>query len=273
MEKVRGHQPRSARRKGTRTEREIQEFLDSRGIPNLRVAGSGSRREAFCDLVTWMPPRAVPGDGKVSEHHQTVFLEVKYRAEGGRIYVPDDLVRTAEKVGAAWIIAVRMKGSHDFWVYDHQTWLADNRPGSFLIERAACGRFKTLSGYFDAGQVSQPAGPPEEEIKVPEEDKEPVARSQAEPRNHTNEYGIHHATSERILLKQAIARAGLIDPEQTIRILREAHRALREEMARRGEEIARLAGRLMRQDLRTTLMERDIRDAVKVIERESKLPV
>jgi len=270
MEKVRGHQPR---RKGTRVERELQEFLDSRNLPNLRVAGSGSRQEAFCDVVAWRRPPPGAGSGEATIPLQTVFVEVKYRAEGGRIYVPDDLVEKAERVGAAWIIAVRMKGSHGFWVYDHQTWLADNRPGSFLIERSQCGRFKTLSAFFDAGQVSQPAGPPEEEIKVPEEDKEPVGRSQAEPRNHTNEYGIHHATSERILLKQAIARAGLIDPEQTIRILREAHRALREEMTTRGEQIARIAGRLMRQDLRTTLMERDIRDAVKVIERESKLPV
>jgi len=237
------------------------------------VAGSGSRREAFCDVVFWRRPPPRAGSGEATIPLQTVFAEVKYRAKGGRIYIRDNLVKTAEKVGAAWIIAVRMR-SRDFQIYDGEAWLADNRPGSFLIERSQCARFKTLNAFFDAGQVSQQdSAPPEEEIKVFEEDKEPVARSQADPRNHTNEYGIHHATSERILLKQAIARAGLIDPEQTIRILREAHRALREEMARRGEEIARLAGRLMRQDLRTTLMERDIRNAVKVIERERKLPV
>ena len=256
MEKVRRHQPRSARRKGTRTEREIQEFLDSRGIANVRTAGSGSRREAFCDLVTWMPPRAVPGDGKVSEHHQTVFLEVKYRAEGGRIYVPDDLVEKAERVGAAWIIAVRMKGSHGFWVYDHQTWLADNRPGSFLIERAACGRFKTLSGYFDAGQVSQPAGPPEEEIKVPEEEKEPVesqsmhtlTRRGEETKDDPREYEYGTRTRSRKILEEAIAKTGLIDT----RILKEAQTALTEETTRQANEIAQTAGRLMRQDLRRT---------------------
>jgi len=204
-----------------------------------------------------MPPRAVPGDGKVSEHHQTVFLEVKYRAEGGRIYVPDDLVRTAEKVGAAWIIAVRMKGSHDFWVYDHQTWQADGRPPSFFIERSQCGRFKTLSAFFDAGQVSQPAGPPEEEIKVPEEEKEPVesqsmhtlTRRGEETKDDPREYEYGTRTRSRKILEEAIAKTGLIDT----RILKEAQTALTEETTRQANEIAQTAGRLMRQDLRRTI--------------------
>jgi len=71
------------------------------------------------------------------------------------------------------------------------------------------------------------------------------------------------------LAKEAIAKAGLLR-EGKIRIHKKAHIALLEEMTRRGTEIAKTAGRLMRQDLRTTLMKRDIENAIRIIERDRK---
>jgi len=270
MKKAR-HQPK---RKGTRAERQLQEFMDSYNIPNLRTAGSGSRRTAFCDVVTWRRPPPGAGSGEAKTPLQTVLAEVKYRSSlTPRIYIRDDLVETAEKVGASWIIAVRMKGC-GFYIYDREMWLVDGRPSSFLVERSR--GFKTLSGYFDTGQASQPAAPPEEEIKVPKEQKEPVGsqsmhtltRRGEETKDDPREYEYGTRTRSRRILEEAIAKTGLIDT----RILKEAQTALTEETTRQANEIARTAGRLMRQDLRRTILERDIRNAVKIIERK-RLPV
>ena len=86
--------------------------------------------------------------------------------------------------------------------------------------------------------------------------------------NYKNQYGMLHVHSERII-KQAIADAGLLseDPDQKIIILKEAHVALTEEMTKLGEELSRIAGRLMRQHLRKIVSEKDIKNALKVYKR------
>jgi len=87
--------------------------------------------------------------------------------------------------------------------------------------------------------------------------------------NYKNQYGMLHVHSERII-KQAIADAGLLseDPDQKIIILKEAHIALTEEMTKLGEELSRIAGRLMRQHLRKIVSEKDIKNALKVYKRK-----
>jgi len=90
---------------------------------------------------------------------------------------------------------------------------------------------------------------------------------------YKNEYGIYHTWSEKII-KRAITKAGLLteNPDQKIIILKEAHIALTEEMTRLGEELSRIAGRLMRQELRVVVTERDIKNARRLRERKKSNP-
>lgn len=114
----------SPRRKGTQVEREFQQILDDHNIVNLRVAGSGSRSNAFCDVVCWSP-------GGV------LFVEVKYRRDGSvPIKFPYDLNDAVRCVNnticrreatdllspARWVIAIRRHGSRDFGFYDEAMW-------------------------------------------------------------------------------------------------------------------------------------------------------
>ena len=89
--------PRSA--KGSRRERELLEFLTHEGYVVHRVAGSGVKEEAICDLVAVR-------DGLVQ------FIECKSRI---KVYYPKqhtnqlkELINAARSCGAKPILAVKL---------------------------------------------------------------------------------------------------------------------------------------------------------------------
>ena len=73
----------------------------------------------------------------------------------------------------------------------------------------------------------------------------------------TDRGGLYYVWGERII-KDAIIRDGLIDPESSIIIFKEAHAELMEILEKAAIEISRNAGKLMRERLGKMVTRRDI---------------
>jgi len=74
---------------------------------------------------------------------------------------------------------------------------------------------------------------------------------------YKTEGGLHYTWGERII-KEAIIKKGLIDPDSRIIILKEAHAELMETLERAAREISKRAGKIARERLCGTITEKDI---------------
>lgn len=131
-----------AKAKGTRAERLLQEQLEERGYVTVRVAGSGSRDTAFCDLVTWHP------------RYSAVFIEVKSRALGSSVSIPNNMIVTSEIVSdyasdaVLWVLAIKVPGSSSFRFYDQEMLEGDGHPKWIKVNGRNLSRMKTIEDFF-----------------------------------------------------------------------------------------------------------------------------